>query len=111
MIGADEAIFHLERHRSALPIPPQAKLAYLEKRSIELADRGEIEAVVAMSAPEEDVEVETGPAPAAAAPAPDDSIPTYAETRAWVGRFAFQFLSWELAVDGAGNLIRVRKSR
>src|SRR5687767_9698364 len=110
MITAQEAEARLEEHRRNLPIPPQAKLAHLEKRSIELAESGEIETVLPMSAPEEDVEAEDSEG-AAAAEAPQPPIPHYTETLAWVGRFAYQFLSWELAVDGSGRLIRVRKSR
>lgn len=111
MITAQEAEARLEEHRRNLPTPPQAKLAHLEKRSLELADSGEIETLLPMSAPEEDVEAEDSGGAAAAAEIPEPPIPRYTETLAWVGRFAYQFLSWELAVDGSGRLIRVRKSR
>lgn len=109
MITAQEAEACLEEHRRNLPIPPRAKLAILEKRSIELADSGEIETLLPLSAPEEDVEAEASETGAGEPPAA--FAPRYTETLAWAGRYADTFLSWELAVDGSGKLIRVRRSR
>jgi hypothetical protein len=135
MLNANEAVARLMAYRNSLGIPSQAALSLLEKRSIELADRDEIEPVLpvpvagasAGNGDEEEgegAEEAEGPASGsatnpAATPAPaagvdaakEPSPPAYTETLAWVGRFTYQIFFWELALDEDGDLIRLRKSR
>lgn len=131
MLNANDAVARLEAYRQSLGIPAQAVLAFLEKRSIELADRDEIEPVLPVPVPGAEVDAgadadadgdaapQTTEAVRAAAEAAVEgelqgkapSPPVYTETLAWVGRFTYRIFFWELALDGRGDLIRLRKSR
>ncbi len=123
MLEPADAEALLEKHRATLPIPAQATLAYVERRCIELASYGELETLAPVAgassstdpAPSSDEAMEIVPETAAGedADAGVDATgrPTYTEATAWVGRFAYQIFSWELAIDDSGKLIRIRKSR
>jgi hypothetical protein len=90
MIPAEEALERMDRYRIETGVPEGAKFSFLEKRWIELADD------------------EVHPARRASA---DDSVSPHADRLVWVGVFSHMSSTWELALDEAGTLVRLRKSR
>jgi hypothetical protein len=98
MISAAEAVRKMADYQKDLGIPPQAMLDGIEKRFIEWSGMHEIEK---MAAPPVDEMTEP----------PEETIPAYQERLVWVGRFEDAIVSWELALDENGTLIRLRKSR
>jgi hypothetical protein len=99
MITAAEAAAHMADYQRDLGIPAQARLEGLEKRFIEWSGMHEIEPMAAP--PVEDF-------PEASL---EEAVPAFEEKLVWVGRFEDAIVSWELALDPAGTLIRLRKSR
>ncbi len=106
MLNYIETIYRFNHYRDSLGIPPQAQLASVEKRLIELGKENEIEEVVPIGSGFELDESETY-----SSELEEAGTPTFSEQFAWVGEFVHGFLFWELALDSSGSLIRLRKSR
>lgn len=80
----------MDRYRDVVGVPVGARFSFLEKRWIELADD------------------EVHPARLLAN---DDSHGPPTDRLVWVGKFSHMSSTWELALDKAGTLVRLRKSR
>jgi hypothetical protein len=92
MLAYPEAVRRFQDLRSGLKIPDDAEFFSVEKRHIEQLPSGEIEGR------EE-------------APTPGASEADVTARPAWVAEFTKDFLFWEVAIDGRGDLVRLRKSR
>lgn len=80
----------MDRYRDEAGVPVGARFSFLEKRWIELADD------------------EVHPAQLTAS---DDSLSLRTDRLVWVGKYSHMSSTWELALDEAGTLVRLRKSR
>lgn len=92
MLTYQEAVQRFKDLKAGLKIPDDADFFSVEKRLIEQMPSGEIEGR------------EEAPAPAA-------SEAGITARLAWVAEFTRDFLFWEVAIDGRGDLVRLRKSR
>lgn len=90
MIPAQEVLAKMDRYRSESGIPDGARFSFLEKRWIELGDD------------------EVHPARPSDS---DESLSPCTDRLVWVGLYSQKSSTWELALDGIGTLVRLRKSR